>query len=40
MRRIAEGNFSDRVRGMNVTELKELGEQINQMADRLEMLID
>ena len=40
VRRIAEGNFSDRVRGMNVTELKELGEQINQMADRLEMLID
>ena len=40
VRRIAEGNFGDRVRGMNVTELKELGEQINQMADRLEMLID
>ena len=40
VRRIAEGNFSDRVRGMNVTELKELGEQINQMADRLEMLIE
>ena len=40
MRRIAEGNFGDRVHGMNVTELKELGEQINQMADRLEMLID
>ena len=40
VRRIAEGNFSDRVRGMNVVELKELGEQINQMADRLEMLIE
>ncbi|MBR2855207.1 MAG: sensor histidine kinase [Clostridia bacterium] len=40
VRRIAEGNFSDRVRGMNVAELKELSEQINQMADRLEMLID
>ncbi len=40
VRRIAEGNFGDRVRGMNVTELKKLGEQINQMADRLEMLID
>jgi two-component system sensor histidine kinase YesM len=40
VRKIAEGNFGDRVRGMNVTELQELGEQINQMADRLEMLID
>ena len=40
VRKIAEGNFGDRVRGMNVTELKELSEQINQMADRLEMLID
>ena len=40
VRRLAEGNFGDRVHGMNVTELKELGEQINQMADRLEMLID
>ena len=40
VRRIAEGNFGDRVRGMNVAELQELGEQINQMADRLEMLID
>ena len=39
VRRIAEGNFSDRVRGMNVTELRELGEQVNQMADRLETLI-
>jgi len=40
VRRIAEGNFGDRVRGMNVAELKELSEQINQMADRLEMLIE
>ena len=40
VRRIAEGEFGDRVRGMNVGELKELGEQINQMADRLETLID
>ena len=40
VRRIAEGNFTDRVRGMNVEELKELSEQTNQMADRLEMLID
>ena len=40
VRRIAEGQFGDRVRGMNVEELKELGEQINQMADRLETLID
>ena len=40
VRKIAEGNFGDRARGMNVTELQELSEQINQMADRLEMLID
>ena len=40
VRRIAEGNFSDRVRGMNVEELQELGEQTNQMADRLETLIE
>ena len=40
VRRIAEGNFGDRVRGVNVAELTELSEQINQMADRLEMLID
>ena len=40
VRRIAEGEFGDRVRGMNVGELKELGEQINQMADRLETLIE
>ena len=40
VRRIAEGNFGDRVRGVNVEELKELSEQINQMADRLETLIE
>ncbi len=40
VRRIAEGNFGDRVRDMNVQELKELGEQINQMADKLETLIE
>ena len=40
VRRIAEGNFGDRVKGMNVEELRELGEQINQMADRLETLIE
>ena len=40
VRRIAEGNFSDRVRTVNVEELKELGEQVNQMADRLETLIE
>ena len=40
VRRIAEGQFGDRVKGMNVTELRELGEQINQMAYRLETLIE
>ena len=40
VRRIAEGQFGDRVQNMNVEELKDLGEQINQMADRLEMLIE
>ena len=40
VRRIAEGRFGDRVQDMNVEELKELGEQVNQMADRLETLID
>ena len=39
VRRIAEGNFSDRVQGMNVEELRDLGEKVNQMADRLETLI-
>ena len=40
VRRIAEGEFGDRVQGMKVEELRELGEQVNQMADRLETLID
>ena len=40
VRRIAEGQFGDRVQGMNVEELRELGEQVNQMADRLETLIE
>ncbi len=40
VRRIAEGQFGDRVKGMNVSELRELGEQVNQMADRLETLIE
>ena len=40
VRRIAEGQFGDRVRSMDVKELRELGEQINQMADRLETLIE
>ena len=39
VRRIAEGRFGDRVENMKVEELRELGEQINQMADRLETLI-
>ena len=39
VRRIAEGNFGDRVQGMNVEELRDLGEKVNQMADRLETLI-
>ena len=40
VRRIAEGQFGDRVHNMNVAELKDLGVQINQMADRLETLIE
>ena len=40
VRRIAEGNFGDRIRSMNVEELRDLGEQVNQMADRLETLIE
>ena len=39
VRRIEEGNFGVRVQGMNVEELRELGENVNQMADRLETLI-
>lgn len=40
VRRIAEGNFSDRLQGINVEEMKDLSVQINQMADRLESLIE
>ena len=40
VRRIAEGNFQDRVRGMNVEELRGLAEQINQTANQLESLIE
>jgi len=40
VRLIAEGHFGDRVMGTDVAELRELGEQINQMADRLETLIE
>ena len=40
VRRIAEGNFRDRVTRVEVDELRELGDQVNQMADRLETLID
>ena len=39
VRRIAEGRFGDRVSGMNVEELQELGDQINEMANQLETLI-
>ena len=39
VRRIAEGEFRDRVADMNVEELQELGDQINEMANQLEMLI-
>ena len=39
VRRIAGGDFQDRVKKMNVMELRELGEHINQMADRLETQI-
>ena len=40
VRRIAEGHFSDRVRGIDVEELRELSDQINQMASQLETLIE
>ena len=40
VRRIAEGHFGERVKSMNVAELRGLGEQVNQMADRLETLIE
>ena len=39
VRRIAQGNLRDRVDDSNVEELQELGEQINEMANQLEMLI-
>ncbi len=39
VRRIAEGNFADRVTEIELAELQELGEQINQMANQLETLI-
>ncbi len=39
VRRIAEGNFRDRVTGVEVAELQELAEQINQTANQLETLI-
>lgn len=40
VRRIADGSFTDRIHSMDVEELRELGEQVNQMAERLEMLIE
>lgn len=40
VRRIAEGQFSDRVRGVDVEELKGLSDQTNQMAARLDGLIE
>ena len=39
VRRIAEGQFGDRVSGVNVEELQELGDQINEMANQLETLM-
>ncbi len=39
VRRIAEGRFGERVTDMDVEELQELGDQINEMANQLEMLI-
>lgn len=39
VRRIAEGQFGDRVTDLNVEELQELGDQINEMANQLETLI-
>ena len=39
VRRIAEGNFTDRVTDIDIEELQELGEQINQTANQLENLI-
>ena len=39
VRRIAEGRFGDRVSGVEVEELQELGDQINEMANQLETLM-
>ena len=39
VRRIAEGQFGDRVSGVEVEELEELGDQINEMANQLETLM-
>jgi two-component system sensor histidine kinase YesM len=39
VRRIAEGQFGERVTGVEVEELRELGDQINEMANQLETLM-
>ena len=39
VRRIAEGQFGDRVSGVEVDELREMGDQINEMANQLERLM-
>ena len=39
VRRIAEGRFGDRVSGVDVEELQELGDQIIEMANQLETLM-
>lgn len=39
VRRIAEGRFGDRVSGVDIEELQELGDQINEMANQLETLM-
>ena len=39
VRSIAEGQFGNRVSGVNVDELQELGDQINEMANQLETLM-
>ena len=39
VRRIAEGRFGDRVSGVYVEELQELGDQIDEMANQLETLM-
>ena len=40
VRRIAEGQFGERVTGVEVEELRELGDQINEMANQLETLME